>query len=325
MPTLLRAPTRETRTLLMDSHRWDNFRPRADDIVIATYPKCGTTWTQRIVDLLVFQSPEPRQFFASAPWLDATFFATIEEDLATLEAQSHRRFIKTHLPFDSVPVYEGAKFIHVARDGRDACLSMHNHMRAMLPAFSERMATLAIEDGRLPPPAEGEPPQGPPETPADPHDYYLRWMDQAEAGIAGGGDLSYFEFENTYWRHRADPNVLFVHYADMKADLATEMRRISDFLEIDTPDDLLPKLAAAATFETMKAQGEALMPQLANAFEGGSQRFLNKGTNGRWRDILTPADLERYDALVARTFSPTLAHYLTHGRRAAGDPKVLPD
>src|ERR1041385_1389426 len=120
MAKLLRAPTREYHTAIMDSTRWDKFVPRNGDIVIATFPKCGTTWTQRIVDLLIFQTPEPRPVVMNAPWLDATIFGPIEADLAKLEAQTHRRFIKTHLPFDSVPIYEGVKYIHVARDGRDA-------------------------------------------------------------------------------------------------------------------------------------------------------------------------------------------------------------
>ena len=329
MPELVRAPTRETRTMLMDSRRWDNFKPRADDIVIATYPKCGTTWTQRIVDLLVFQSAAPRQFFASSPWLDATFFATVEEDLANLESQTHRRYIKTHLPFDSFPVYAGAKIVHVVRDGRDACMSMHNHMLAMRPEMGQRMAMLAAQEGRLPPPGDGPPGRpgaGPPQTPEDIHDYYLQWMDQAEAGDgSGAGDLSYFDFENTYWGHRADPNLLFVHYADLKADLAGEMRRIGGFLGIDTPDSLMPALVKAATFDSMKAQGEEMLPQLQAAFVGGSERFLNKGVNGRWRDVLNAADLARYDALVKRKLSPTLAAYLEKGRLAAGVPRGLAD
>ena len=123
MPALLRAPTREYRSAVMDSHRWDDFEPRSDDIIIGTYPKCGTTWTQRIVDLLVFQSPEPRPATEISPWLDSTMFETIETDRTTLAAQRHRRFIKTHLPFDSVPIWDGVKYIHVARDGRDSCMS----------------------------------------------------------------------------------------------------------------------------------------------------------------------------------------------------------
>src|SRR5262249_58154642 len=53
-------PARQVyRTWMIDSRRWSAYRPRSGDVIIATYPKCGTTWMQRIVGLLIFQSPEP--------------------------------------------------------------------------------------------------------------------------------------------------------------------------------------------------------------------------------------------------------------------------
>ena len=119
MPELVRAASREVVNMMVDSRLWGGLKPRADDIIVATYPKCGTTWTQRIVDLLVFQSPEPRRFGANSPWLDATFFAPHAVNLANLEGQTHRRYIKSHLPFDALPIYDTVKYIHTARDGRD--------------------------------------------------------------------------------------------------------------------------------------------------------------------------------------------------------------
>ncbi|MFL5295764.1 MAG: sulfotransferase domain-containing protein [Phenylobacterium sp.] len=324
MTTLQRAPTRNVRTPVMDSTRWDEFPVRADDIVIATYPKCGTTWMQRIVDLLVFQDPAPRAIMDASVWLDARFFATQEEDRATLEAQSHRRFIKSHLPFDALPIYDTVKYIHVARDGRDAFLSWHNHTLGFTAEAGMRVGAVIMSDPLLAPLMANGPP---PATPEDPQVFFQTWIARAEAEASAGpgAELSYFDFENTYWAERGRENLLFVHYSDLKADLAGEMRRISDFLEIDTPPARLAELAEAAGFEAMKANGEALLPKIKTFFDKGPERFLNKGANGRWRDVLTEADLQRFDAVFRRKVSPSCASWLEHGRLIAGDPRQLAD
>ncbi|HWA60259.1 MAG TPA: sulfotransferase domain-containing protein, partial [Caulobacteraceae bacterium] len=121
------------------------------------------------------------------------------------------------------------------------------------------------------------------------------------------------------------PNLLFVHYDDLKADLPGEMRRISDFLEIDTPPALLPALADAARFDSMKRHGDALYPSLKQAFDRGADRFLNQGRSGRWREHLTDEDVQRYQAIVARAATPGLARWLEFGRRVAGDPRHASD
>ena len=321
MTKLERAPTRDVRTPIMESSRWDGFPVRPDDIVIATYPKCGTTWTQRIVDLLVFQNPEPRPIMDTAVWLDSRIFAEADADRATLAAQTHRRSIKSHLPLDALPIYDPVKYIHVARDGRDAFVSWHNHVSGFTPETKMKVFGVIMNDPLLAPMIAGGPP---PEVPEDPQVYFQSWIEQAEREPATGpgADLSYFDFENTYWAERKRENLLFVHYADLKADLAGEMRRISDFLEIDTPADRLAVLAKAASFEAMKADGKALLPKIGEHFDKGSERFLNKGTNGRWRDILTAADLARYEAVFRRKVSPACATWLEHGRLRAGDPRV---
>jgi len=319
MVALLRAPTREYRSAVMDSHRWDNFEPRQDDIVIATYPKCGTTWTQRIVDLLIFQTPEARPVTMTAPWIDATIFGPVERDLAILAEQKHRRFMKTHLPFDSVPLFDGVKYIHVARDGRDACFSMHNHMLNLRPeTILAHMKEIAESDPRVKPRAE---------PPADLREYFLGWIADAEADVveAYGIDLPYFEFENTYWRDRKRENLLLVHYNDLKADLAGEMQRIANFLEIDVPAGVLNALVEAATFERMKKDGEALMPMAKMAWDKGAERFLFKGTNGRWKDVLNKDDVARYEALAAKKWSKATANWVANGRLVAGDPRTSAD
>ncbi|MBV9330135.1 MAG: sulfotransferase domain-containing protein [Alphaproteobacteria bacterium] len=321
MPQLVRAP-HVVRTPRVDSTRWDRFEPRDGDIVIGTFSKCGTTWTQRIVDLLVFQSPEVRPFGSISPWLDSTFIHPLEDDLATLKAQTHRRYIKSHLQFDALPVWDTVKYIHVGRDGRDARLSFQNHMQGMNP---EVFVRIGAEAAKL---AAGDtPPALPPPFPDDPRACLLQWFDQLEAGLGApvGADPDYFDFEATYWRERRRSNLLLVHYDDLKADLAGEMRRISDFLEIATPESLMGSLVEAARFESMKKHGDALFPELNQMFDRGADRFINKGRSGRWREVLTPEDVARYEAIMARAATPGLARWLEHGRKIAGDPRASAD
>lgn len=87
----------------------------------------------------------------------------------------------------------------------------------------------------------------------------------------------------------------------------------------------MPSLVEAARFETMKRDGDALLPRLMTAFDRGADRFLNQGRSGRWRDCLTPGDVDRYEAIVRRAASPGLARWLEGGRRAAGEPTLSPD
>lgn len=90
-------------------------------------------------------------------------------------------------------------------------------------------------------------------------EFFSDWV--ADAGGAFGDEgASFFSVENSYWAARNEPRLLLVHYNDLKADRDGEMRRIADFLDIDIPAALWPEIVAAAGFEAMKAQGEALLP-----------------------------------------------------------------
>jgi aryl sulfotransferase len=305
---LIRPAVREYRTWVMDGRRWHGFRPRGGDIVVATYPKCGTTWMQRIVNLLIFQTPEVRPLDVLSPWIDMRIGRPIEDIATSLEAQMHRRAVKTHLPFDGLPIYDDVRYIHVARDGRDACLSFHNHGTGFTEQMLARLDAAGLADETLARPY--------PRLPSDPAEYFGKWL--RTGAIAGHTDgyqfLSYFEFEKTYWAERHRPNMLLVHYLNLKADLAAEMRRIAAFLDIEVPEDMWPALVAAADFQSMKQQGAGLMPNVSQMFLDGKDRFFNKGENGRWRSLFRPEDLALYDAKLAATLPPACIAWLETGK-----------
>jgi aryl sulfotransferase len=288
---------------------------RKDGIVISTYPKCGTTWTQRIVGMLVFGSPAPFAVQDSSPWPD--FRAPppgAARELA--EGQTHRRFLKSHLPFDALPKYEGVKYIHVARDGRDAAMSFFNHKSHYTPGVIARWKEISASDPKF-----GD--DGFDYSPQDPAAHFAGWVDGPEDDQGDPG-ASYFVMESSFWEARHDPDVLLVHYNDMKTDLSGEMRRIADFLDIAVPDALWPELVSAADFAAMKAASAQLMPSAGEVWKGGGDTFINKGTNGRWQGVCRPEDLARYEAKVAENFCPELAAWCEHGRLVAGDPRATP-
>src|SRR4051794_30983229 len=107
-----------------DSGRWDGFKFRDGDIVISTRSKSGTTWTQMICALLVLQTTElPAPLATLSPWLD-WLIVPRDRVVAELEAQRHRRFIKTHTPLDGIPIDPRATYVVVARHPLDLAVSL---------------------------------------------------------------------------------------------------------------------------------------------------------------------------------------------------------
>jgi aryl sulfotransferase len=275
-----------------DNRRWADFEPRPDDIFVCTPAKCGTTWTQTIIANLLWPDGKfPAQIMMMSPWIEAEFMPA-DAMHAMLRAQTHRRFMKTHTAADGIPFFDDAKYVFVARDGRDAFMSMCNHMARMKPEFVGALNARASEDGI---------PEMPPWT-GDVHGFFHGWLDMA----------AHIEHVQSFWALRDRSNLLFVHYNDLKSDLGGEMRRIAKFLDITVPEPLWPSAAARCTFESMRAQ-EAEIGSF-DAFAGGIKGFIFQGTNGRWRDVLTAEELSIYRRRVAEILPADGAAWMEHGR-----------
>ena len=101
---------RELQNHHMDSTRWNGFAFRDGDIVIATWAKSGTTWMQQIVAQLIYDDADTVSIMDLAPWVDQRY-APIEQVRATLDAQTHRRFMKTHLPVEALVFSPRARYL----------------------------------------------------------------------------------------------------------------------------------------------------------------------------------------------------------------------
>ena len=141
-------------------------RSALDDIVIATYAKSGTTWVQQLVSQLVFAGASDVQVAELSPWVDLRI-PPKEIKLAALEAQTNRRFVKTHLPVDALVYSPEAKYLYIGRDGRDVVWSMYNHHAKANALWYER---LNDTPGRVGPPIAP-----PPDSIVD---YFRDWLEQ---------------------------------------------------------------------------------------------------------------------------------------------------
>ena len=116
-----------------------------------------------------------------------------------------------------------------------------------------------------------------------------------------------------WWDHRDEPNIEFFHYSDMLADTEGEIRRMAEFLEIDVPGDKWPQIVKAVSFGEMKSKADVYAPGGGQFWKGGAQTFLHKGTNGRWRDVLSADELKLYDAACNRAVTPECREWLENG------------
>ena len=231
---------------------------------------------------------------------------------AVVEGLTDRRFLKSHLALDGLPYRESTKYIYVARDTRDVFMSTWNHVNAYTSLARE-----LLNGGEN---APAEPFLEPPE---DIREFWRLWMTRATYPWESDGFpyWSHHHHARSYWDFRHLPNILFVHYNDLKVDLAGQMRRIAGFLDIEVPEAKWPMLVDAATFASMKRDASFLGPEMGMIFEGGADRFLYKGTNDRWRDVLTAEDLALYEAAAARTLTPDLKRWLEGGAASGVVPK----
>lgn len=270
---------RRYQATVYDSSRWDGFELRPGDIIISTPPKCGTTWTQMICALLILQEPElPLPLDTLSPWIDMVTRSRTEV-FADLEAQTHRRFIKTHTPLDGIPNDPTVTYICVGRDPRDVALSMDHHIDnmdfgAFLIARDQAPATDGIELEPLPP----------------------RQVRPERAGplLAVG--------------QRRD--VVYLHYDDLQADLEGQMRQLAARLGIDVDEHRWPGLVQAATFESMRSRADTTVPAGGPDHWIDPAAFFSRGTSGQWRDLLDDADLARYATRVRPLATADLVEWM---------------
>jgi aryl sulfotransferase len=288
--------TREMHNHHMDSTVWNDIDFRDDDIVIATYAKSGTSWMQQIVSQLIFQGQKDLPVAEMSPWVDLRV-PPKEVKLPGISAQTHRRFLKTHLPVDALVFSEKAKYLYIGRDARDVIWSLHNHHSTANDMWYEALNNTPGLVG----PKIGKPPTSAAE-------YFTQWLDND-----GSPFWPYWENVRSWWGVRGLENIKFVHFADLKRDLPGQIKDIAAFLEIEIPSGVLDKILHHCSFEYMKNHASDSVPLGGAFWDGGAETFIHKGTNGRWSDVLDVSESERYLAMAEKELGSECARWLANG------------
>jgi aryl sulfotransferase len=287
-----------------DSIRWLDFPFREGDIVISTRSKSGTTWMQMICALLVFGSgalPEP--LGTLSPWLD--WLGTPIADLqASLAAQEHRRFIKTHTPLDGVPLDDRATYIVVGRHPLDMAVSLYHQGDNI---DRKRLRALTGQPEPDDPPAERPPLE----------EWLRSWVDWTGSPARQMDSLPGVVWHATdAWARRQQANIILVHYDDLSADLGGEMRRLAVRLGMAVPEDSWATLVEEARFETMRRRASATAPDPGDVLKDRSQ-FFRRGTSGAGLEVLSADELAHYQRRVGSMAAPDVVAWLHHGAAAS--------
>ncbi|XP_033025052.1 sulfotransferase 1C1-like [Lacerta agilis] len=255
------------------AERWSRistFKAQADDLLICTYPKAGTTWTQEIVDLIQ-HGGDPQKcaqvpIYKRMPFIEmhSPLFSRLEE----AELMPSPRTLKSHLPVQLLPPSfweQNCKIIYVARNAKDNAVSYFHFQRM---------------NGRMPDPGTWD-----------------EYLEKFIAGKLAWG--SWFDHVRGWWKAKDSHPILYLFYEDMKKHPALAIRKIAQFLDQDLSEPALNRIMQHTEFKSMKANPMAnysTMPTYNHALSP----FMRKGTVGDWKDYFTVTQSERLDDLCAQ-------------------------
>lgn len=291
---------RRYQSMTSDSARWSKFEHRPGDIIISTPPKCGTTLTQMMCALLLFDGPDfPGRLDDMSPWLDMNTRSD-DEVLAEADAMTHRRFLKTHTPLDGVPQWSDVSYIAVGRDPRDVFVSWEHHTANV---DADRFAAAVDEsvglDTVLPFYRERA------ESVGERLDHWLiddePTSTMSLAAVTGHVAVS--------WQRRDRPNVHLFHFEELRDDRASVMERLASGLGLDTSSERIAQLADLASLDQMRARADELAPNTKQIFSD-SAGFFRSGRSGEGRSLMTAEQAERYELRMTELVSPELGDWL---------------
>ena len=194
------------------------FKPRRSDIFVVTYPKCGTTWMTQIVHALRSKGDMGYgEITEVVPW--DILAHDCGQKLDAPQQGFSPRVYKSHEAERDIP--KGGRYVYVARDPLDAFLSFFK----FLPAYT------GLRAGDITP---------------------EQFADAIFAGASHSGQI--WGHMLGWWARRKDPDVLWVFFEDLLADLPGSVRRIAEWGGLPSDEAAVRAACAVSSFEFMSAE-----------------------------------------------------------------------
>jgi hypothetical protein len=90
------------------------------------------------------------------------------------------------------------------------------------------------------------------------------------------------------------------HYADLWADLDSEMRRVAVALGVRVDEPTWPDFVAGATLSSMRARAADTAPNAHQGLWESPEQFFRSGGTRDWASMLTSADLDHFEDRMGR-------------------------
>ncbi|KAF4070627.1 hypothetical protein AMELA_G00287490 [Ameiurus melas] len=267
---------------------WDkvqNFKAKPDDIVVATYPKAGTTWLCYILDLLYFHQTCPEReksvpIYDRVPFLELIYppYPTGTDMADTLLTSP--RIIKTHLPVQFLPKSfweQNCRIVYVARNAKDNVVSYFHFdcMEKIQPEPGDWNSFLQrFKDGKM---------------------VFGSWYDHV---------CGWWEKKQTYSK------IQYMFYEDLVEDTGRELKNLCSFLGLSTSEEERKKITECVQFDVMKANP---MTNLTDdqTLDFSVSQFLRKGKVGDWKNHFTVAQNEHFDEHYRQKMKNTTLQFRT--------------
>jgi hypothetical protein len=247
---------------------------QAGDIFVSTYPKCGTTWVQYIVYLLL-HAAEP---LPVGTGINDVFPHLEEVGEAAVRALPEPRLIKTHLPFGRTPWHGSALYIYVARNPFDCAVSFYHHTRGFVRHYD-------FADGT-----------------------FEEFFECFVRGEVDFGD--YFDNLLSWVPRAAEPNVLLLTYERMLEDPGAAVIAIGEFLggaaaQLVGQRALVERIVQASSFDKMRVDQR----RWSSARPANMPEFVRKGVVGDWANHFSAEQARRLaERFVERTRGTAAEH-----------------